>query len=226
VIDSLGLPRRPDRAPLLQVICVDRGTVSAEPETWPGLTTEPYLIATAHASVELQVECRERAGSLELSFGYSADLFDHPTILELAERYHRLLVAITQRPEAVLSQIATRGRHVAFVIPGNPLSHVVCWHLVIRAALDMLGTGALEFGLADAPLGGSTALKGNARETWWPARVSWERDGVRFIPLKWQSSGDLTSLTGLDALIRVPAGITALHPGETITARLIRAAGM
>ena len=118
------------------------------------------------------------------------------------------------------------GRHLAFVIPGNPLSHIVCWHLVIRAALDMLATGAIEFGLVEAPLGGTATLKGNARETWWPARISWEPEGVRFSPLKWQSSGDLTGIIGMDALIRVPAGIIAVQPGEVISARLIRAADM
>ena len=121
---------------------------------------------------------------------------------------------------------ATRGRHLAFVIPGNPLSHVVCWHLVIRTALDMLATGAVEFGLVEAALGGTAILKGNPRETWWPARISWEPDGVRFLPLKWQSSGDLTGIIGLDALIRVPAGSAAVQPGEMISGRLIRAVGM
>ena len=121
---------------------------------------------------------------------------------------------------------ATRGRHLAFVIPGNPLSHVVCWHLVIRTALDMLATGASEFGLVEATLGGTAILKGNPRETWWPARISWEPDGVRFFPLKWQSSGDLTGIIGLDALIRVPAGSAAVQPGEMTSGRLIRAVGM
>ena len=121
---------------------------------------------------------------------------------------------------------ATRGRHLAFVIPGNPLSHVVCWHLVIRTALDMLATGASEFGLVEATLGGTAILKGNPRETWWPARISWEPDGVRFLPLKWQSSGDLTGIFGMDALIRVPAGSAAVQPGEMISGRLIRAVGM
>ena len=116
---------------------------------------------------------------------------------------------------------ATRGRHLAFVIPGNPLSHLVCWHLVIRAALDMLAIGAIEFALAEAPLGGDVALKGNPRETWWPARIAWENGGANFLPLKWQSSGDLTGIVGLDALIRVPAGIAAVQPGETISARLV-----
>ena len=119
---------------------------------------------------------------------------------------------------------ATRERQIAFVIPGNPLSHVVCWHVVIRAALDMLTTGDAEFGLATAVLGGAAPLRGHARETWWPARLSWEGDAPVFLPLKWQSSGDLTGLVGFDALIRVPSGSPPIQPGEKVSARLIRCA--
>jgi molybdopterin molybdotransferase len=117
---------------------------------------------------------------------------------------------------------ATRGRQIAFVIPGNPLSHVICWHIVIRAALDMLTIGSAEFGLASAPLGGDAPLRGHARETWWPARLSCEGDAPLFLPLKWQSSGDLTGLMGFDALIRIPSGSPPLQPGEKVSARLIR----
>ncbi len=119
----------------------------------------------------------------------------------------------------------TRGRHLAFVIPGNPLSHIVCWHLVIIAAIEMLSCGAIEFSLAEAPLGGSIPLKGHARETWWPAHVAWEKGGVRFLPLKWQSSGDLTGMAMLDALIRIPSETAAVQPGDMVSARLIRASG-
>jgi molybdopterin biosynthesis enzyme len=87
----------------------------------------------------------------------------------------------------------------------------------------MLAIGAIEFALVEAPLAGDVALKGNPRETWWPARIAWENGGAKFLPLKWQSSGDLTGIIGLDVLIRVPAGITAVQPGETISARLVRA---
>lgn len=117
---------------------------------------------------------------------------------------------------------ATRARQIAFVIPGNPLSHVVCWHIAIRAALDMLTTGCAEFGLATAALGGTAPLRGHARETWWPARLSWESDAPVFLPLKWQSSGDLTGLVGFDALIRVPSDSPQIQPGEKVSARLIR----
>ena len=149
--------------------------------------------------------------------------FGARTLRELGFSLH--FTQLNLRPGKPLI-FATRGRHLAFVIPGNPLSHLVCWHLVIRAAFDMLAIGAIEFALVEAPLGGDVALKGNPRETWWPARIAWENGGAKFLPLKWQSSGDLTGIIGLDALIRVPAGIAAVQPGETIGARLLRAAGM
>ena len=149
--------------------------------------------------------------------------FGARTLRELGFSLH--FTQLNLRPGKPLI-FATRGRHLAFVIPGNPLSHLVCWHLVIRAAFDMLAIGAIEFALLEAPLGGDVALKGNPRETWWPARIAWENGGAKFLPLKWQSSGDLTGIIGLDALIRVPAGIAAVQPGETIGARLLRAAGM
>ncbi len=146
--------------------------------------------------------------------------FGARTLRELGFSLH--FTQLNLRPGKPLT-FATRGRHLAFVIPGNPLSHLVCWHLVIRAALDMLAIGAIEFALVEAPLGGDVAMKGNPRETWWPARIAWENGGAKFLPLKWQSSGDLTGIIGLDALIRVPAGIAAVQPGETIGARLLRA---
>ncbi len=146
--------------------------------------------------------------------------FGARTLRELGFSLH--FTQLNLRPGKPLI-FATRGRHLAFVIPGNPLSHLVCWHLVIRAALDMLAIGAIEFALVEAPLGGDVAMKGNPRETWWPARIAWENGGAKFLPLKWQSSGDLTGIIGLDALIRVPAGIAAVQPGETIGARLVRA---
>lgn len=148
--------------------------------------------------------------------------FGARTLRELGFSLH--FTQLNLRPGKPLT-FATRGRHLAFVIPGNPLSHLVCWHLVIRAALDMLAIGAIEFALVEAPLGGDVAMKGNPRETWWPARIAWENGGAKFLPLKWQSSGDLTGIIGLDALIRVPAGIADVQPGETIGARLVPASG-
>ncbi len=51
-----------------------------------------------------------------------------------------------------------------------------------------------------------------------------ESEGPGFVPLKWQSSGDLTGLGGFDALIRIPSNSPEIPPGDKISARLTRAA--
>ncbi len=126
--------------------------------------------------------------------------------------------ALNLRPGKPLI-FATRGRQCAFVIPGNPLSHFVCWHVAIRAALDVLVKGDATFDLITLPV--ARELRGNARETWWPARIAWNADGPSAAPLRWQSSGDLTALAGVSALLRIPADSPAIAAGEKISALLI-----
>ena len=116
---------------------------------------------------------------------------------------------------------ATRGQQSAFIIPGNPLSHFVCWHAVIRSALDVLARGSLQIGFVELPLGDMQSLRGHPRETWWPARIAWGADGPVAEPLKWQSSGDLTRLAGVDALLRIPSNSAPISPGEKISALLL-----
>ena len=100
---------------------------------------------------------------------------------------------------------------IAFGLPGNPLSHFVCFHLFVAAALAKLvgkeqmkfQRGQLAAKLDDAP---------NPRETLWPAR--WKPAGLR--PLKWASSGDVTCLAETNALIRVPANRGPIEPGTEV----------
>lgn len=112
---------------------------------------------------------------------------------------------------------ATRGRQCAFVIPGNPLSHFVCWHVAIRVAIAMFASGEPSWMLARVRTGAGRALRGSPRETWWPARM----EGGVAIPLKWQSSGDLTGMAGVNALLRIPANSAALAPGAEVDALMI-----
>ena len=117
---------------------------------------------------------------------------------------------------------ATRQRQVAFVIPGNPLSHFVCWHAVIRGVFDVLAVGRVDSEAARVLLGGERALAGNPRETCWPARLKVQDGQVTAIPLKWQSSGDLTGLCGVNALLRIPANSPEIMPGSQLSAFLLR----
>jgi molybdopterin molybdotransferase len=123
--------------------------------------------------------------------------------------------------EIVFSQINLRpGRplifgvnenRIAFGLPGNPLSHFVCFHLFVATALaKLIGAepkkflrGRLAEKLNDAPC---------PRETLWPARS----DLAGLHPLAWASSGDITCLTETNTLIRVPANRGSIDAGTEV----------
>jgi molybdopterin molybdotransferase len=115
---------------------------------------------------------------------------------------------------------ATRGRQLAFVIPGNPLSHFVCWHVAIRAALEMLISG--ETSLPIFTIATTAPLPGNPRETWWPARLTLAEGKATATPLKWRSSGDMTGITAADLLLRIPSASPGIEAGGIVEALRIR----
>ena len=123
--------------------------------------------------------------------------------------------------EIVFSQVSVRpgrplifgqnGTRIAFGLPGNPLSHFVCFHLFVATAMAKLTgdeppkflDGVLAARLEDAP---------NPRETLWPARLN----SAGLHPLAWASSGDMTCMAETNALIRVPANRGAMAAGAEV----------
>lgn len=106
---------------------------------------------------------------------------------------------IASRPGKPLI-FATRGRQVAFGLPGNPLSQWVCYHAFVSRSLARL-RGLPSPGLVEARLSCPLASGGDGRRTWTPARRSYERGQLVVEPLPWKHSGDLTPLASADALI-------------------------
>jgi molybdopterin molybdotransferase len=102
------------------------------------------------------------------------------------------------------------GTHVAFGLPGNPLSHFVCFHFAVATALARLSGEAAPTFLRGRL---ATILNDVAcpRETLWPARLEWNDGSPRLHPLAWASSGDVTCLESANALMRVPAKIDSLE---------------
>jgi molybdopterin molybdotransferase len=116
---------------------------------------------------------------------------------------------------------ATRGLQAAFVIPGNPVSHFVTYHVAIRSAFEVFeeitpGWDLIQFILAE-----SLPDESGPRETWWPARVSVRDGNLHARPLTWQSSGDLCGLAGANGLLRMLPGEKARSPGEKIDGLLL-----
>lgn len=104
------------------------------------------------------------------------------------------------------------GSRVAFGLPGNPLSHFVCFHFAVATALARLAgepapkflRGKLPVKLDDPPC---------PRETLWPARLEFSDGKIILHPLAWASSGDVTCFAAANALLRVPANQGPLAAG-------------
>jgi molybdopterin molybdotransferase len=121
----------------------------------------------------------------------------------------------TARPGKPLI-VAQRGSTLAFGLPGNPLAHFVCLNLYARAALAAWAGQNPKPLFSTGKLAAELAAGGNARETFWPARWQLTGETAMLTPLRWSSSGDLTSLATANALIRVTTGAQHLPRGERV----------
>ena len=112
--------------------------------------------------------------------------------------------------------VARRGNAIAFGLPGNPLAHFVCLNLFVRVALDgFSGRGPSNI-FQRGTLATTLESDRNARETFWPARHESHAGRIQLAPLRWSSSGDLTSLSMANALVRVMPGAADLDAGAEV----------
>lgn len=139
---------------------------------------------------------------LLVSGGASVGDHDH-TKAALRETGFELLVeGVKNRPGKPLI-VARKDNVLAFGLPGNPLSHFVCFHLFVRRAISRLRgeapTALLHVRVADAQ-----TIKPNPRESWLPGRVSCDHAEITVQTLPWHDSSDLTPLAQVQGLLRVP----------------------
>ncbi len=95
---------------------------------------------------------------------------------------------------------ATRGSQVAFGLPGNPLSHWVCYQAFVRRALDRLeGRPPVELVETVCPEWSGPEESGGA--TWTPAFLKITDGRAVATALPWLHSGDLSPLSSANALL-------------------------
>lgn len=122
---------------------------------------------------------------------------------------------VNLRPGKPLT-FGTRGKQVAFVIPGNPVSHFVTFHAVIRYALEILCGRENHWDFVEMETVNGELLKPHPRETLWPA-VVFPCDGkLKVRPHAWSSSGDSFSLSHTNSLIRVGSQMESTNPAKTL----------
>lgn len=117
-----------------------------------------------------------------------------------------------------------RGASPVFALPGNPVSCLVGFEVLIRPALAKL-EGEPESRIVPALRRGRWSggpTRENPREQHLPVRTIPGADGVVGLePIRWSSSADIAGLTRADALALVPIG-RVLAPGELVGYRPLR----
>jgi molybdopterin molybdotransferase len=116
---------------------------------------------------------------------------------------------------------ATRGAQAAFVLPGNPVSHFVTLHVAVRLALERFAGVAPGWPRVEVGLAENFAFRPDARETFWPARVAVANGRLVAWARRWQSSGDVTGLTGVNALLQFAGNAEAPQAGDNVNALLL-----
>jgi molybdopterin molybdotransferase len=184
-----------------------------------GITVEQRRVSEDETQVKSEIQNPtfevDQLDLLLISGGASVGEHDFTKRLLEHLNFTILVSKTTARPGKPLI-VARRGAALAFGLPGNPLAHFVCLNLYVCAALQALAGQSAETPFQAGVLAVDLRADGNARETLWPARWTL-RDGVATLtPLRWRSSGDLTSLATANALIRVTAGAERRARGSRV----------
>ena len=157
----------------------------------------------------------ETSDLLLISGGASVGEHDFTRSL-LAHLGFEILVSKTSlRPGKPLI-VARRGNQIAFGLPGNPLAHFACLNLFVRVVLQRFSGASGSTIFQQGTLAAKLETGHNGRETFWPAALAWQCGTSQLTPLRWSSSGDLTSLAKANALIRIKAGCKDLAAGAEV----------
>lgn len=163
------------------------------------------------------------ADVLVLTGGVSEGIVDLvPKVLKevgFEEVFHKVAIK-PGKPLWFGTTVRNGRRQLAFGLPGNPVSSLVCFEVFVRFAIERLGGSELtERQMMGATLSQAHQVRG-PRPTFWPVRFVQLESASRLVePLLWQGSSDLRCLGLADALAFLPPRDTpypAGHPVEIL----------
>ena len=180
------------------------------------IVPEQIRVPEDEAAAQSAIANRQSAMDLLLVSG-GASVGEHDFTRRLLEHFgFEIIVSkTTTRPGKPLI-VARRENQIAFGLPGNPLAHFVCLNVFVRVALERFSAHGNISPFQTGTLAAKLDSDHNARETFWPARFDLQHGRAQLMPLRWNSSGDLTSLATANALIRVKAGGEDLAAGAEV----------
>jgi molybdopterin molybdotransferase len=184
---------------------------SAVPDDWRALT-EAFEGALVHADLVVT------------SGGVSAgryDLVKH-VLAELGHVRFRRIGMQPGMPQAFGFLLRGRDDEVpVFGLPGNPVSAYVSFEVFVRPALRRLQGRSDLFRPRIAAVLADDVRSPDGKVSFLRVRLS--RDGVTWLarPTGAQGSGILRSVVDADGLAEIPAEMTTVEAGETVTVHLL-----
>lgn len=188
------------------------------------LGIEPVRLGIAPDEPEALAELIERGLAYDVllvSGGSSVGVHDHvrPTLEALGVAMH--FWRVEMKPGHPVA-FGSRGGHLVFGLPGNPVSSMVCFEQFVLPALRRrLGAARLFRRTVGATLTHDVKHRPGRTEF---VRVTLEPDGegsYRATSTGSQSSGDLKSMARADGLLAIPQNFHGLVAGERATVQLL-----
>jgi len=175
---------------------------------------------------------RDRPGALESKLARAADagadvillsggvsVGDHDLVREQLTRhgFREVFWRVAMKPGKP-SFLGRKGRRVVFGLPGNPVSVMVCFELLVRPYLQtLLGLPQVGLPRLTATLTEPIARLRGPRRKFLRGHLDLTSGTPEITPYRNQKSGVLRSMVDCNALIDVPGEATSLATAATVT---------
>ncbi len=171
---------------------------------------------SARAAARMATEPFASADMILISGGASVGEHDYTARLLEGAGFDLEVRRVNMRPGRPLL-VGFRGRQIAFGLPGNPVSQLVCFYLFVHHALARMRRWTMSE-WNPRPLLGPLVNCANRRPTYWPARLESDPVNRRWVvrPLAWNNSGHLAAMIGAHNLIMVPPDTKELPAGAMV----------
>jgi molybdopterin molybdotransferase len=179
---------------------------------------EPVLLGNATDRIDVlreKISSGLREPVLVLSGGVSMGKYDlvETVLKDLGAEFYFDAVAIRPGRPAVFGKC---GDTFVFGLPGNPVSTMVTFELLVVPAIDLLsGAPARDLPFVEAHLAAPLNEKPGLTH-FLPARVDWRGTTPEVRALQWQGSGDIAALVRANCFLVVAADRTQVQIGETM----------
>lgn len=156
---------------------------------------------------------------LLISGGASVGDYDYAQAMLKHGGFECVFQNVNLRPGKPLGFFAREGA-LAFALPGNPVSHWVILHLFIAPLLDGFSGESMRRSEFTGYLAKDFTIKPNRRETHLPSVATFTDGGYRLDPQAFVSSGDMASVVGANALMKIPTNSGGFSRRDPVIFRL------